>query len=78
MSMAFDDREYLHDELLIQADEWSMELFASAELHQEMELRRTLGQLQRMKSMVTLTKKETIKVDAAIHMVTSILAQRSR
>ena len=78
MSMAFDDRAYLHDELLIQADEWTMELFASAELHQEMELRRTLGQLQRMKSMVELTRKETIKVDAAIHMVGSILAQRSR
>ena len=78
MSMAFDDRAYLHDELLIQADAWSMELFASAELHQEMELRRTLGQLRRMKSMVELSKKEKIKVDAAIHMVASILAQRSR
>ena len=78
MSMAFDDREYLHDELLIQADAWTMDLFASAELHQEMELRRTLGQLQRMKSMVDLTRKETTKVDAAIHMITSILAQRNK
>jgi hypothetical protein len=61
-----DDRQYLRDELLIQSDEWIKDLFFTAEQKQAQEIRRTLGHLIRLRSMVELSRKETRKVDEAI------------
>lgn len=71
----WDDREWMRDELLHQADQWADDLLLLAELRQKEELRRQLSEIVKLASMVTLTKAQRRKVDNAIAVLRHELAK---
>jgi len=74
--MAFeDDRQWLRDELLIEADRYTMDLFATAEMRQAQEVRRALKHLNELRHEVSLTQKENRKINEAIAALTAALAR---
>jgi hypothetical protein len=72
--MAFDDREYLREELLIEADMWH-DLFKTETERQADEIRRSLDHIVRLKCEVDLTPFERWTVEQT---VTALRARLNR
>jgi len=68
-----DDRQWLRDELLIEADRYTMELFTTIEVRQVQEIRRTIKHINEMRQEVLLTQKENRKINEAIAALTAAL-----
>ena len=68
-----DDRQWLRDELLIEADRYTMELFTTIEVRQAQEIRRTIKHINEMRQEVLLTQKENRKINEAIAALTAAL-----
>lgn len=73
--LAFDDRAWLLDELLVQADDAVAEMFATAEMRQADEVRRTLKQLAELKISVDLAPLEKWAVTKAEQALRAHLAK---